>query len=240
MAASEAVVLCGGLGTRLRSVSGSKPKALVDIAGRPFLEVVLAQLLRAGVGRVILATGYGHELVQAHFGHRWRQVDVVYSREREPLGTGGALAQALGSASTDPVLVVNGDTYFDVDLGALADFHVAREAAVTLALKRLAGFDRYGTVELTGDRVVAFHEKRPCDEGLINGGIYVLGRDLFAGEGLASAFSFERDFLERRLASRNVCGMEHDGYFIDIGVPEDYARACKDLSASDTAARSPS
>ncbi len=225
---TEAIVLCGGAGTRLRSVSGDTPKSMVDVAGRPFLEILLEYLGAGGVTRVVLATGVGHDVIADFFGTRWSSLDIAYSREREPLGTGGALAQAIRETSAPSVLAVNGDTYFDVSLAALSALHEAERADVTMALKPLTNFDRYGTVVLDGARVTSFVEKRPTPEGVINGGIYLLRRDIFTSD-LPRAFSFERDWLERRLATQRVCGLVQDGYFIDIGIPEDYQRACREL-----------
>lgn len=235
MGCSQAVVLCGGLGTRLRTVSGGKPKALVDVGGRPFLNILLHFLERRGIRKAVLATGFGHDAVVAQFGNRCGCVDLDYSREIEPLETGGALAQALGRLDAENVFVVNGDTYFDVDLQALHDFHLAHQADTTLALKYLENFDRYGTAELVDDRIVAFHEKRPVEQGLVNGGIYVVRRNVFAGMSWAEAFSFERDYLEPNVETRRLCGLRQEGYFIDIGIPEDYARACVQLPKLDPA-----
>jgi D-glycero-alpha-D-manno-heptose 1-phosphate guanylyltransferase len=227
---SEAIVLCGGAGTRLRSVSGATPKSMVDVGGRPFLEILLGYLQAQGVGRVVLATGIGHDIIAEWFGERWHSLAIAYSHENEPLGTGGALAQAMRRTSEASVLAVNGDTYFAFDAAELRRLHDAERADVTIALKHLTNFDRYGTVLLEGHRITSFLEKRPTEDGVINGGVYVLRREIFAPD-LPTAFSFERDWLERRLATARVYGLAQDGYFIDIGIPEDYQRACHDLRA---------
>ena len=221
----EAIVLAGGLGTRLRSVLGEVPKCLAPVAGKPFLEYLLGALSRAGVSCVVFSVGHLREQVMAYVDSRSWPFQVAYAVETTPLGTGGGIRLALSKCLEDKVLVVNGDTLFDVDIPALPF-----EAPVTLALKPLRNFSRYGTVELGADgKVSAFREKAPCREGLINGGVYALRRSLLPLAHLPEKFSFETDVLQPLSCSGQVAGVVQDGYFIDIGIPEDYARAQQEL-----------
>ena len=227
----DVVILAGGLGTRLRSVVSEVPKCMAPVAGRPFLWYLLEQLRAFPVSRVILSVGYLREViikwVDEHAAeYPW---EFRFAVEEEPLGTGGGIRLAAGMASGPDVTVLNGDTFFDVDLQALANARRASGARVALALKPLRDFDRYGVVELREDGTVkAFREKAPCTEGLINGGVCAI--DISSGvlEGHGSRFSFEKDVLEPQCALGHLHGIVQDGYFIDIGIPDDYARACSE------------
>jgi len=224
--AEEAIVLAGGLGTRLRSVVADVPKPLAPVAGRPFLAYLLEQLALSGVRRVILATGYLAETIQQTIGMRWAGMDIVYSKEVEPLGTGGAIRLAAMQLQGNGVHLVNGDTFLRYDMSALE--HAVRAAGTDLgvALAQVDDVGRYGAIKVTDDRVTAFLEKGGHGPGLINGGCYFLtvaGVDeLPAVDG---AYSFEtRVLLPCAMAGRlTAFRSTHD--FIDIGVPEDYARA---------------
>jgi len=226
----EAIVLAGGLGTRLSSLLMDRPKAMIEVGGRPFLEIMLDRLAQSSVARVILATGHGRETIERHFGNCWGGIEIQYSVETLPLGTGGAVWKAMKSLSGEEALVLNGDTIFDVDLAALLSFHRAMAADVTLALKPMCDFDRYGTVECLDGRILAFHEKARMDRGLINGGVYVLNRELPGRYPFPESFSLERDFLEKMAGQIKIGGFIQDRYFIDIGIPEDYARARSELA----------
>lgn len=227
--ALESIVLAGGLGTRLSSVVADRPKAMVEIGGRPFLELLLGRMARLSVGRVILATGHFHDQIEEHFGSRWKGQEICYSVETHPLGTGGALWKALDLATGDEVLVFNGDTYFEVDLPQLCEFHRDIGADVTLALKPMRNFSRYGTVQIKDGRITGFREKAIVQEGLINGGVYFMNRPAIQRYPVPEKFSLETDFLEKRVSQIKLAGFVQDGYFIDIGVPEDYARAKREL-----------
>lgn len=227
--AFEAIVLAGGLGTRLSPVVVDRPKAMVEIGGRPFLELLLHRMARYTVGRVILATGHFHDRIEAHFGCQWNGLEICYSVETYPLGTGGALWKALNLATRDDVLVFNGDTYFEVDLPRLCEFHRDIGADVTLALKPMRNFDRYATVQLKDGRITGFREKAKVQEGLINGGVYFMSRSAIQRFAVPEKFSLETDFLEKRVSEIKLAGFVQDGYFIDIGVPDDYARAQREL-----------
>ncbi len=225
---SQAIVLAGGFGTRLRSVVSDVPKPMAPIGGRPFLAYLLDYLAAQGIKTVTLALGYLGELIERHFGERYRGIRLTYSYEREPLGTGGAVREALKLLNTNqPVWILNGDTFFACDLGACAKTHRAAAADVTLALKRVADADRYGLVEVDDNGLVtAFAEKRAGASGLINAGVYLVDPGAFARFDLPGPnFSLERDLFERHLLDLRLNTCPQDAYFVDIGVPEDYARA---------------
>ena len=224
----EAVVLAGGLGTRLRSVVQDMPKCMAPVVGEPFLSYVLDWLSSFEITRVVLSVGYLKESIMEWVAARDYPFEIDYAVEETPLGTGGGIKLALSKCRERKVIVVNGDTFFPVDLDA-----IPFDAPITVALKPMTDFDRYGAVSVAPDliggltRVVAFHEKAPVHKGLINGGVYALnGLDLSS---FPEKFSFEKDVLEPLAASGQVGGWVSDSYFIDIGIPEDYARAQTEL-----------
>ena len=227
----DVVVLVGGLGTRLRSLVTDVPKPMAPVGDVPFLDILLDRLLEQQViERVVLAVGYKREVVEAYFGNEKFGRPVVYAIEAEPLGTGGAIANAVACTRSDEVLVLNGDTLFEVDVAAMLCCHRQRQADLTMALKPMQDFDRYGTVEREGSKVVGFQEKQYQASGDINGGVYLFNRDLFEKvDDLQKRFSFETDVLERYCDRLEIHGFVSEGYFIDIGVPSDYLRAQKEL-----------
>ena len=226
----ECVVLAGGMGTRLRSVVAELPKCLAPVAGRPFLAWLLDDLRGAGFDHIILSLGYRHEAVEDWVATLPGRDSITFVVEKEPLGTGGGVRLALEQAREEQVFVLNGDTYFGVDFRAMRSFHQQREAKATLALKPMRDFDRYGEVLCDEDgSVTAFREKQPCAAGLINGGIYLLRRD--ALRAMPERFSLEKDYFEPLAAAGALAGFRSDGYFIDIGIPEDYARAQRDFAS---------
>lgn len=216
---SEAIVLAGGLGTRLRTVVGDTPKALALVAGRPFLDWLLDDLSAHGIEHVVLATGYGSEAIEARYGVGHRGLSITISREKEPLGTGGAIR--LGCAHTDSasVLAVNGDTYAAWTAERLTAVAATTGSPLTVGLKSMKNPHRYGTVTLDGDRLTGFCEKRSVPDGLINAGIYLLTpADIPWPDRLS--FSFEHDVLEAACLQGTLAGAILDGPFIDIGIPE--------------------
>ena len=216
----ETIVLAGGLGTRLRGVIGEIPKCMAPVAGKPFLQYQLEWLSRFNISHVVLSVGYLREqVIDFVNGGEW-PFKISYAVEREPLGTGGGIRLALQKCRGNKVYVLNGDTFYNVNLKALTF-----TAPVTLALKPMRDFDRYGAVDWDGDLVNAFHEKKYCAEGLINGGVYAIDRSQLDMTLFPKSFSFERDVLEPLANYGLVAGEVQDGYFIDIGVPDDYARA---------------
>jgi D-glycero-alpha-D-manno-heptose 1-phosphate guanylyltransferase len=225
----EAVILAGGLGTRLRGVIDDLPKSMAPVKDRPFLGYILDQLSRHRITRAILAAGYRNEDIIAFFGNRYKEIELVYSVESEPLGTGGAILKAAESINSDSFLVLNGDTLFDIDLEDFRKSFKYSNASLSVALKPMVDFERYGSVNLKGDRIISFNEKKYCSEGLINGGIYIINSNWLKAVSPAEKFSFEKDIMEKRVLADKINGYISDTYFIDIGIPEDYERAQKEL-----------
>ncbi|MCL2329865.1 MAG: nucleotidyltransferase family protein, partial [Phycisphaerae bacterium] len=235
MNTTEAIILAGGLGNRLRSVVADVPKPMADIAGRPFLEYLLDLLAAAGVTRAILAVSYKRELIKSHLRNRYDSgygpIDLVYSDETERRGTGGAILQALEQAQSDHVLVLNGDTLFAIDFSQLANAHHANHADLTVALRVMPDCERYGTVQTDQDtsRIIGFLEKQARSAGTINGGIYMVRREWMMQRTWPTVFSFEKDVLEALYRESRCFGVPFDAYFIDIGIPDDYQRANREL-----------
>src|SRR3954468_10924319 len=244
MKITEAVILAGGLGTRLRSVVPDLPKCMASVNGKPFVFYVIKHLHKQGIEKFIFSFGYKHKVIIEYIEtlrvdyktqnsfHTTQNLlfTVEYSIEEEPLGTGGAIKGGSTLSKEKNVLVVNGDTLFKVDIKKLIDFHVLNDAHCTLSLKPMKEFDRYGVVELNDDLSIKhFQEKKFYEEGLINGGMYMLNVNKFLEEDLPTKFSFEKDYLEKFYRHRKMYGVVQDEYFIDIGIPEDYTRAQVDL-----------
>ncbi|MDP4265142.1 MAG: HAD-IIIA family hydrolase [Bacteroidota bacterium] len=226
----EGIILAGGLGTRLRDTVPDWPKCMAPVADRPFLFYVINYLRGQGIEKFIFSLGYKHEIIEEYLLTQFATLNFQCVIEEEPLGTGGAILAACKKATEKNVLVANGDTLFKVNIENLIALHFDREADCTLALKPMTHFDRYGVVELDRtDAVYEFREKQFYESGLINGGIYILDREKFVSEKLPGKFSFEKDYLEKLYKERKFYGLVDDGYFIDIGVPEDYNRAQEEL-----------
>jgi D-glycero-alpha-D-manno-heptose 1-phosphate guanylyltransferase len=221
----EAIVLAGGLGTRLRGVVDDVPKPMAAVQGRPFLAFVLDQLVDSGFHTAILAIGYRHEAIRSHFGDAHRGLALLYSVEDEPLGTGGALRLACAQLSTRDVFALNGDTYVELDFPAMLQAHLRAGAQLSLAVCQVPDVTRYGAVEVREGIVHGFREKGQSGPGWINGGVYVLGPTLRHRFPPRGAFSFEHDLLMPEVGSIRPLAFRSSGRFIDIGTPEDYARA---------------
>jgi D-glycero-alpha-D-manno-heptose 1-phosphate guanylyltransferase len=228
----DCIILAGGMGTRLQSVVSDKPKCLADINGKPFLAHLSRYLRHYHFCKVVFAVGYMKELVIDYVMQHRDEFPFAFdfAEENEPLGTGGAIINAMPYCNTDDVFVINGDTFFDVDLDAMLAYQQLKMADCTLALKPMTNADRYGLVHLNDEGMItAFQEKTTGASGLINGGIYCLFRPSFLNIPFETSFSFEKDYLEKFLNEREMAGFVQDRYFIDIGVPEDYARAQYEL-----------
>lgn len=219
------IILAGGLGTRLGGITKETPKPMVPVAGCPFLTHVLDCLPEGS--SVTLCIGYLKERVMEYFGDKYKSLSIDYSVEDTPLGTGGAALKAMRAHTGEKsVLLINGDTLFDAPLESFIAAHEKSGADITLALKPLRDFDRYGAVTLDDSgRITAFSEKKPTEYGLINGGIYALNTKSILRLNLPRAFSLEKDLFEKNLDNLNIRGIIHDSFFIDIGVQEDLERA---------------
>jgi D-glycero-alpha-D-manno-heptose 1-phosphate guanylyltransferase len=225
----EAIVLAGGLGTRLSAVVPDLPKSMAPVAGRPFLEILLGALERKGCNRVILSLGYRAEAVVEHFGDRFSGIDLVYEIERTPLGTGGALRRAMVQCQADHVVVLNGDTYLDLELDEL-EAQWQRGRLPIIVARAVANTARYGRLDTAAGQVLGFVEKGLAGPGLINAGAYLLPRGIVAEFPGDEAFSLEHDFLAAAVQRSTFECFLSRGHFIDIGVPEGYARAQVELA----------
>ncbi len=224
---TEAIILAGGLGTRLRSVLQDTPKPMALIHGRPFLAYLLDQVHQWGIQRVILSVGYKYQDIQSWFSAKQPDPGILYSIEDEPLGTGGAILRALSLATEDDVLVMNGDSMFRIGLEPFIASHIARQASLSIALRHQEDTQRYGLVGLNDrQQVNGFTEKGSgITGGWINGGIYLINGAFFRQYSPGERFSLETDFLPHCLHTGQMYGYPAEGYFIDIGTPESLKKA---------------
>ncbi|MBP5496646.1 MAG: nucleotidyltransferase family protein [Bacteroidales bacterium] len=227
----QAIILAGGFGTRLQGVVKDVPKPMAPVNGLPFLTYILDYLIEYQYNKVILSVGYLHEKIEAYFGNQYKSLEIDYAVETEPLGTGGGILFAMSKCVTDNVLVINGDTMFKVDLAEFEQFHAEKNALLSIVLREVEDVSRYGSVTIGNDNlIVLFAEKQVTfGRGYINGGVYLINRELFRKYPQPQKFSFEKDLMTRFYRQELFYAMPSDGYFIDIGIPEDYARAQTEL-----------
>lgn len=246
LAQVDAMILAGGLGTRLRSMVSDRPKVLAEVLGRPFLAYLLDQLAASGITRVILCIGYLGEQIREAFGDSYNTVhgviQIIYSQETQLLGTGGALYLALPLVRSPRVLVMNGDSFCGADLESFSEFHCQKSAPVSMVLTQVADTTRYGKVELTPDRRIAKFTEKGQNQGLgwINGGIYLIESSLLANiqsdrlnlteqnflgvESQNQPISLEAELFPQWI-KQGVYGYYSQGKFLDIGTPESYPLA---------------
>ena len=231
----QAILLCGGMGTRLRSVVSDRPKPMADICGKPFLQYLLEMLRDKGITEVIFALGYMGEMIEEYFqdGSAFG-LKIAYSYEEQPLGTGGAIRNALPKILEEEVLVLNADTYFPMDYQGLYHFHQENDGDFSLATRAVPDISRYGAVRRdSAGRILAWNEKlgdggQPL-AGEINGGIYVMKKSLIA-EIPEGKQSLEQDCIPKWLSEgKRIFGLPFDGYFMDIGIPKDYQQFITDV-----------
>lgn len=220
----EAIILAGGFGTRLREVVVDVPKPMAPIAGRPFLEILLSSLVNKGFSRVILSLGFMAETVSRYFGTQFMGMDLVYVVEDKPLGTGGATRLALEACTQDHIFVLNGDTYLDLEAESLAQIGKTKNYPIIVG-RRVSDTQRYGRLIIDGEFVTGFCDNATSGPGLINAGCYLLTKDALEKFPLNMPFSFEQEFLTTEVAKTPFGVFVTSGIFIDIGVPEDYAKA---------------
>lgn len=223
---TTALILAGGKGARLQSVVSDRPKPLALVAGRPFIEYVLDQLANAGIRRVVISTGHLGEQFRRQLGTTYKKLSLHYSQEIVPLGTAGALRHALPLIPSQQVLVLNGDSYCDIDFTKLIASHKTKGALVTMATVTVPEVSRYGAVTTGLDgRITDFQEKgRQTGEGFINAGVYVIDTSVLCKIAPDTMISLERDIFPQYL-DRVMYGFATTGTFIDIGIPDDYERA---------------
>jgi D-glycero-alpha-D-manno-heptose 1-phosphate guanylyltransferase len=225
----EAIILAGGLGTRLASRLNHIPKSMAPVAGRSFLEILLDKLVDAGCSHIILSVGHLRDVILQRFGNHYRGVPIDYAVEESPLGTGGAIRMALSQALEPSVLVLNGDTYLEADLSALQKFHGSSGCRLTMAIVRVDDTARYGGVLIEDRFISGFFEKGRTGPGWINGGLYVIDKNFPWHADLPTHFSFETDVLLPFLSEIQPAAFRCEGYFLDIGIPEDLDRAQLEL-----------
>lgn len=226
MVTKEAIVLAGGLGTRLKGILPDVPKCMAPVQGKPFLAYVLDYLVNQGTNKVILSVGYLNDHIINYFGDIYQSLLIEYSVEEEPLGTGGAIKSAINYCSQDQVFVINGDTYFLPDFEAVEKQHIQSKADITIAVKYLTETGRYGLVKINKDnRITAFMEKETLScGGWINGGIYLINKEVF-DDFREKKFSLENDVFKVSCSQFNIQAFKTDAFFLDMGIPEDYLKA---------------
>jgi D-glycero-alpha-D-manno-heptose 1-phosphate guanylyltransferase len=228
----EAIILAGGFGTRLQAVVSDVPKPMAPINNEPFLNYVFDYLLHYKIEHVVLSTGYLADKISDYYKNEYRGIKISYTKEETPLGTGGGIRLAMTKCYTSDVLVLNGDSFFDVNITDHFNNHISKQADCSLALRKVFNASRYGTILLGIENAIeTFKEKNNIEQtGLINGGVYILNRKLYLSKtNEAVPFSIEKDFYESRINELHIFGFEYDGYFIDIGIPEDYNKAQTDF-----------
>lgn len=228
----DVIILAGGLGTRLQCIVSDIPKCMAPIANKPFLYYLLKYLTKFKIERIILSVGYQREKIFKWVDREDHKFpfELCYAIENEPLGTGGGIKNALSITNSNDVCIINGDTFFEVDLNIFKKQHEQNLSLLSLALKPLKNFDRYGNVEVNDKHIINnYNEKSFCKKGQINGGIYILKKDANLFSNYSEKFSFETDFLQKRVSEIQMYGFIYNDYFIDIGEPEDYSKAQNDF-----------
>lgn len=227
----QAILLAGGLGTRLRSVVNDRPKPMALIGDKPFMEYVVHELSRYGIDEIIFAVGYKGSMVEEYFGDGSRfGVKVSYAYEEELLGTAGAIKNAGRFVTEDTFFVLNADTFYQMDYGRLLRVKAENRLEMALVLREVPDISRYGAAVLDGAMLAGFNEKtaekRP---GTINGGVYLMNRELLS-EIPEGKISLENEMIPKWMAEgKRLGGFVNDGYFIDIGIPEDYFKFQADV-----------
>ncbi len=225
----QAIILAGGFGTRLQAVVKDVPKPLADISGKPFLAYLLQNLQNHGFKKIVISIGYLADKITEYFGNSYLGMEIFYAKENQPLGTGGAILNSLQFIDKNkPVVVLNGDTFLQIDYKNLLQQHKTK---LTLVLRKMDNCSRYGSVQFDENLVIKNFEEKSVEEksGFINGGVYVLDVQIFEKISLPQKFSFEADFLMKYLLELKPQAFLVDNYFIDIGIPDDYAKAQNEL-----------
>ena len=223
---TTAIVLAGGLGTRLKNVVADIPKPMAPIKDKPFLFYIFKYLKKYKIEKIILSVGYKWEKIKEYFGDNFEGIDLIYSVEDEPLGTGGAIKKAISKLEDEEVFILNGDTFFKIDLEKLS---LVENSKLVLALKKMYDFDRYGCVKTDENGLVtAFTEKAYNKSAYINGGIYLARTNIFDDFTLKNKFSFE-EFMQSQFKKLQINTVKFNDYFIDIGIPNDYEIAQNEI-----------
>lgn len=229
---TEAIILAGGFGTRLQSVVFDLPKPMAPVNDKPFLDYQLLYLKHFGIKKVVLSVGHLHPMITLHYGSTFEGMELDYAIENGPLGTGGGIRMAMEKCASKTVLVLNGDSFFDINLNTLYKQHNTFMADCSLALRKVEDTSRYGTIKQgNNSAIISFKEKNgEAKPGLINAGIYILDKEIYLQKTKpGKKFSIEKDFFEKKIKELNIFGFPYQDYFIDIGIPEDYEKAQNDF-----------
>lgn len=221
----EVIILAGGLGTRLANIVNDVPKPMAPIANKPFLEILLDYLCANNITKVIFATAYKSEVIQKHFKEKYKNIDLSYAVANEPLGSGGQAKDGLKISTHEDVIIMNGDTFFEINLNKMMDFHKKNKSDFTMAVRKSENIKNSGSIYYNNEKqIISFKEKKDVGAGLINGGIYIVKKNIFYNINKIK-FSLEHDFLEKNINNYKIMAYESNEYFIDIGTPEDYYKA---------------
>ena len=229
---NTAIILAGGMGTRLKTIISDLPKPMAPIMNVPFLTYQLNYLKHFGIKKVIFSVGYLSEKIIAHYNQSFENISIEYSIEKNPLGTGGGIRMAMSNLNEDLVLILNGDSFFDIDLEQFYNLHLEQKSEFSLALRYVNNSERYGNIEFnSSNQITSFIEKNQLNQsGYINAGVYILSKKLYLQNTKPNInFSIEKDFFEKQLNQLIIKGFEFKDYFIDIGIPEDYLKAQDDF-----------
>lgn len=229
---NTAIILAGGMGTRLKTIISDLPKPMAPIMNVPFLTYQLNYLKHFGIKKVIFSVGYLSEKIIAHYNQSFENISIEYSIEKNPLGTGGGIRMAMSNLKEDLVLILNGDSFFDLDLEQFYNLHLEQKSDFSLALRYVNNSERYGNIEFnSSNQITSFIEKNQLNQsGYINAGVYILSKKLYLQNTKPDInFSIEKDFFEKQLNQLIIKGFEFKDYFIDIGIPEDYLKAQDDF-----------
>ena len=224
----EIIILAGGLGTRLKGISGDVPKPMIEINQKPFLQRLLDSISKYNISRVVISIHYNADYFIKHLDCEAYPFEIKFVVDDKLYGTGGAIKKSLTHCVTRDAVVLNGDTFTNLNLEDFYAFHLMKNCVVTMSALKMSNFSRYGSLKVDSDsRVTSFEEKKFVEKGFINAGCYVVNRNFILEVG-KDIFSFEEDILQSPI-SVGVCAFKYDGYFIDIGIPDDYYRACNEL-----------
>jgi D-glycero-alpha-D-manno-heptose 1-phosphate guanylyltransferase len=225
----EALILAGGLGTRLQAIVNDRPKPMALIRGQPFLEILLSSLCKKGFKRIIISVGFMADYIINYFGNSFLDMELIYSRENIPLGTGGAIKESLKKSLADHIYIFNGDTYIDLEVQALENLWQINNRPLMVGV-RVINTLRYGRIESSEGIITSFVEKGLEGEGIINAGVYVVPRNILNGSTIKFPFSFEKDFLQKDIKRIPYGLFISKGYFIDIGDENDYLKIQNDFN----------
>lgn len=231
MNTKEAIILAGGMGTRLQNVVKNTPKPLALVNDKPFIFYLLDFLYAHHFNHVILSVGYLYEQFIEKIGNKYKEIEIDYAIEKERLGTGGGIKNALYLSKKNDIAVLNGDTYFNIDISKLFEFHLSNFSKFTMALKFASNVSRYGEVIIDDNHsILEFKEKNnSAKNGNINAGIYIVNKLYFLEKMKQNQFSLELDFFPIAMNDKILKGLVFNEYFIDIGIPEDYSKANEDF-----------